>query len=363
MTDAARAINIGIAGAGSVAFGTAARLAELGHAPTLWSPSGQGTKALASGAPLVAKGAVVGTFALPVARDAADLCAHNDVILIAVPGYGHKAVMDALAPHLTAAHRVIISSHASFGALYLSAALNARGITIPIVAWGTTMTTGRRTGDAEVTVNTVRSLVDLCVIPASKTDTGLDLCRDLFGDRFTPRDGLMAITLSNLNPQNHMGIALGNMTRMERGETWSQSENVTPNVGRLMENLDQERLAIAAKLGLEVRTIFDHYHLSYHVPVASISEMNQELVAQGSGGNGPATADSRYITEDVPYGLVMTVVLGDLVGVPAPLHRAGVDIFSAMYGRDFFAENALLNALDLPSRTLEELKKAAYEGM
>ena len=53
------------------------------------------------------------------------------------------------------------------------------------------------------------------------------------------RDGLLAIALSNLNPQNHMGIALGNMTRMERGEVWSQGQNVTPKVGRLLEALDQ----------------------------------------------------------------------------------------------------------------------------
>jgi hypothetical protein len=43
-----------------------------------------------------------------------------------------------------------------------------------------------------------------------------------------------------------MGIALGNMSRMERGEAWSQGQNVTPKIGRLLEELDRERLAIAA---------------------------------------------------------------------------------------------------------------------
>ena len=52
---------------------------------------------------------------------------------------------------------------------------------------------------------------------------------------------------------------------------------------RLLEELDRERLEIAQALGLTVKTIFEHFHLSFHVPVASISEMNQQMHAQGNG--------------------------------------------------------------------------------
>lgn len=355
-------IRVGIAGAGAVAFGTAARLSELGHAPTLWSPSGARTRELADGAALTATGAVEREFHPGIAPDAKTLCAENEVILIAVPGYGHKTVMDTVAPHLRADQTVIISSHASLGALYLSDLLAARGISLPIVAWGTTMTTGRQSDYTSVQVNTVRGQVDICVIPEGETKTGLALCQALFGDRFQLRDGLLAITLSNLNPQNHMGISLGNMSRMERGETWSQGQNITPKIGRLLETLDQERLGIAEALGLSVRTIFEHFHLSFHVPIASISEMNAEMHEQGNGGTGPSTADSRYVTEDVPYGLVMTVRLGELAGRPANLHCAGVEIFSAMYGRDFFAENTLLNAIDISGMSLDDLCRAVRKG-
>jgi len=149
---------------------------------------------------------------------------------------------------------------------------------------------------------------------------------------------------------------------MEQGETWSQGQNVTQNVGRLLEALDEERIAIATALGLEVRTIFEHFHLSFHIPVSSISEMNQEMHAAGNGGSGPKTADSRYVTEDVPYGLVVTAVLGRLVGKPAELHESGVKIFSAMYGRDFVAENDLLGPLGLESMSLNGLKTLCRDG-
>lgn len=356
-------LKIGIAGAGSIAFGTAALLAENGHHPMLWSPSGEGTGELAVGRPLVATGAISTDLAPRIASSAAELAAENDCLLIALPAYGHKTVMDALSSHIRSGQHIIISSHASLGAVYLRDLLASRGADAPVTAWGTTAVTGRKQSPTEVKVNTVRKLIDLCTVPDSHSEAGLALCQRLFGDRFQPRDGLLAISLSNLNPQNHMGIALGNMSRMERGETWSQGQNVTPNIGRLLEALDAERLAIADALGLKVRTIYEHFHLSFHVPVASISEMNQQMHAEGNGGTGPATADSRYVTEDVPYGLCLTAQLGRMIERPALLHEAGISIFSAMYGRCFEKENALLNEINLARASLEDLREAARSGL
>ena len=57
-------------------------------------------------------------------------------------------------------------------------------------------------------------------------ENGRKRFRAHYGDEqrieFRPREGLLAISLSNLNPQNHLGIALGNISRMEKGETWYQ---------------------------------------------------------------------------------------------------------------------------------------------
>lgn len=355
-------MRVGIVGAGSIAFGTACLLEQMGHEAVLWSPSGERTKELARGKALTATGAIAGTFHPKVAASAVELVASSAVLVIALPGYGHKTAFDAVVPHLRPDQAIIISSHASFGALYLSRELARRGIVTPIVAWGTTVVAGRQKGQTEVTVSTVRKKVDIATVPSGRSAEGLALCEQLFGDRFVDRGSLMAIAVSNLNPQNHMGIALCNLTRMERGETWSQGQNVTPKVGRLLEELDQERLAIAAALGLDVRTIFQHFHLSFHVPVASISQMNQQMHEAGNGGQGPTTADSRYVLEDVPFGLVATAKLGRLAGRPAELHESGIRIFSALYGRDFVAENDLLSALDIDAMSLAELTSLSREG-
>jgi opine dehydrogenase len=356
-------MRVSILGAGSIAFGMAAYLAKAGHDPMLWSPSGERTRALADGADLTATGALEFTGPIRIAADCEDAVTSADVIVVAMPGYGHKAAFDAALPHLRPGQPVIISSHCSFGALYLSRGLAARGVELPISVWGTTLLTGRQQPDLRsVLVNTVRQKVDIATLPKSAIDTGHALCTELFGDRFVQRDGLLAIALSNLNPQNHLGIALLNLTRMEKGETWGQGDNITPTVGRVIEALDEERLAIAATLGLSVRTVREHFSLSFHVPMGSVSDMNQQMHAEGRGGFGPTTVESRYIFEDVPYGLVPTSLLGRLAGNPTLLHDAGIAMMSAATGRDLPSENDLLPALGLDSLSLDEVVALCESG-
>lgn len=356
-------MRVSILGAGAIAYGMAVHLARSGHQPMLWSPSGQRTAELAAGAPLVASGAVEGRFKVDIAPSCAAAVAHGEVVLVALPAYGHRAVLDAAAPHLRPRQPVIISSHLSFGALYLSHLLAARKIPASITLWSTTLLTARQSSTTEVAVSTVRDRVDVATLPARESEAGLQLCQTLFGDHFVPRDGLLAIALSNLNPQNHLGIALLNLTRMERGESWNQSQNVTGTVGRLIEALDAERLAIAQTFGCSVKTVREHFSQSFHVPIDSVAAMNQDMFQRGFSGLGPSTVATRYVLEDVPFGLVPTVWLGRLAGQPTSLHQAGIALFSAAYGRDFERENDLLPALPLPvTFTATELVALASEG-
>ncbi|KAL3767301.1 hypothetical protein ACHAW5_001706 [Stephanodiscus triporus] len=540
----------------------------MGHDPMIWSPSadhdpvaGTTTTTKTKRTTMRSTGALRLDFDVRSALTPRELVSDNDgVLLLALPANGHRRVMDRLAPEIVdrilppsdaagggvgGAMHVIISSHASLGAVYFMGLLREecrRRITrrrtyeddrdddrgeggevvdeilrgVRITAWGTTVVTARKTSEVSVHVPTVRRLVDYCTVPPSpppqstpppassssskgggdvryawgrektmssriKTttitathtmdvatstavrdtasaatsttkresllrDDDHDLCTALFGPRFRRRDGgLLAISLSNLNPQNHLGIVLGNMSRMDPpppppplhppGEpsltlssspssspwpSWYQGENVTPNVGRLMEALDRERLDIVRSLGVDVRTIHEHFSWSFDVPMETPvgkndngeeEDVDDEVPASASAANttsnmtsrrkatrpltvsemnqmmhhhlnndvlGPATPNTRYVLEDVPYGLVPTVLLGRAVGRPAILHESGIRILSAMYGRDFMAENDLLQGLGLLTvdsdhadrrddddditPTLERWRKMAYSG-
>ena len=70
---------------------------------------------------------------------------------------------------------------------------------------------------------------------------------------------------------------------------------------------------------------------------------------------GPATLDTRYITEDVPYGLVFNARMGRMAGVATPVTDGCVALTGAAYRRDFEAENALLSALDVALFSVESM--------
>ncbi len=349
---------VAILGAGSIAFANAALLAQRGFTPVLWSPSGARTAALSAGAPLRATGVIEGAFSVEVARTCADAIAGAMAVVVAVPGFGHRAVFDAAIPHLRPEQGVVISSHCSLGALYLA----RRGVRAPVMALGTTVATARQTSPNSVHVNNLRRAVDVAALPAARTTEAAATCTTLFGDRFVARDDVLAITLSNINPEGHMAMALCNFTRIERGEAWRNYWGITPYVGRLMEALDAERLTLASKFGVAVRSVHEHFHLSYGVPIGTMGEMAAAVDATGNTPNGPASVDTRYIHEDVPFGLVVTEMIGRIAGSPTPLHTAGIEIFSGLYGRDFRADNDLLPSLGLESLSASSLHACCRTG-
>lgn len=341
-------MQVAILGAGGAAYGNAAFLCQRGHDVILWSPSGRRTVGLAAGRPLAASGAVAGLFQPRAAASCAEALKEAEAVIVAVPGYAYRAVLDAATPHLRNDQLVVFSAHLSLAALYLANRLARRGVITPIAALGATVTTGRQTAADAVTISTVRNRVDVAVLPSTEANRCIGLCEALFGDRFVARAGLLAITLSNVNPLSHLAIALCNLTRMELGEAWGQNRNITPAVARLMEALDAERLAIADAYGLVVRTIHDHFHLSYGAPLGPLEDMVRSLPQPG--GAGPTTLASRYVTEDVPFGLAPALQLARIVSVPVPLHDAGVRLMSALYGRDLAADNDILPQLGELSR-------------
>jgi opine dehydrogenase len=249
-------------------------------------------------------------------------------------------MMEAIAPHLAPDVPVLVIAAASLSPTVLTKLTHGRN---PVAGLGTTPVMGRVDGDG-VRISGIRLRVGI---------TGgapmIALAEALWGEgHFDDVPDLIAASLSNINPIAHLAIALCNVTRIEQRETWMQYQNTTPAVCRLIAALDSERLALAHAYGTRVPTAEEHFARSSATSAKDLAAIMAEIHARRGGPPGPTDMNTRYIIEDVPFGLVFYQWLAGHKGVKMKLTDASVALASAVWGMDFSAMNDLLPLLDAP---------------
>lgn len=342
-------MKVGIAGAGAIALASVAWLQQGGHEVRLWSP-----RSAEPAGPLRCRGVIEGEVSLAWAQSAAEL-AEAEVLLVAVPLNAHRSVFDALLPALHDRHTVIVGAMNSLSSLVLAEGAVARGVRPLVVSWGSTTHTARREGPLAVNVMTRRRSLPMAALPLRRGAEALALCEALFGPVFSDGGNTLAVALANVNPISHGPLALMNWTRIERGEPWAQYQQMTPRVAAVIEALDAERLAVAAAFGSQPRTLVTHFAQSFGTQSARLADIAAELHAARGGPPGPTTLATRFLSEDMPYGLAFLQALANVARVPVPAVDAVLAMATLAAGENFAAANDLLGPLRLEQESVAGL--------
>jgi len=77
----------------------------------------------------------------------------------------------------------------------------------------------------------------------------------------------------------------------------------------------------------------------------------------------PGQVDSRWLTEDVPYGLATWAAFGDQLDVDTPVMDSLITLASAALGRDFRAEARGLAELAVDGISRDRLQAFLESGM
>lgn len=344
---------VGIVGSGGIGLAYAAWTAHTGYDVSIWSPRGS-ADALRS-QPLNACGILDVSLSVTCVGSAQELVTAADVILIAVPVNGHKRVMDELLPYLRSGQTVIVSSMGSLSSLYLFESALSRGVDLQVASFATTVLTARRKHSTQVDIMAKRPIVPVSCVPLDHLSNAMDICRMLFGDVFTPEENLLVTALANSNPIAHVPLALLNWTRIERKESWPQYYYMTPHVAKVIEKLDAERLAVAKAFGISVISFTEHLSRSFNVSKTSLADGAAELHERRGGPPGPTNVDTRYLSEDVPFGLVFLRELGGIAQVPVPVMDALIAMSDLIFGKDFAADNDMIQKLEMSSESVNGL--------
>jgi opine dehydrogenase len=336
--------SVTILGGGNTAFSVAANLTLAGHTITLGEiPSFRHMVEPIFSTRQIALDGVAhrGVASLQkVTTDFAEALAVNELVLLIVPAYAHKPFAEACAAHLRAGQAVVLMP-GTLGSLEFSRIVRDQGraasLNPPLVLAETDTApyVCRKVGPAAAHIWGVVSGLGLGVFPASEGERVRRLLEPLFrGVRLYPH--VLACGLAAMNPVVHPPGVLLNAGRIEyaRGDFYFYEEGVTPSVCRMIDAVDRERRAIARAFGLELLPVEAAFHAAGFGPKGDLwatingSQMLTQLRAPGS-------LESRWLTEDVPYGLAAWAALGEQFGVPTPTLHALVEVASATTGIDF----------------------------
>lgn len=167
---------------------------------------------------------------------------------------------------------------------------------------------------------------------------------DLLNERFVYLNSVVEAALHNPNLIVHTVGSVMSIPRIEKakGDFCLYHDAYTrnnPATWRVVEALDAEKMNVLEALGFSRLSYVEacKYRNSLDDGIDA-REVFLEYAEMPTRAKGPAEVESRYISEDVPQGLVMLEALGKSLGVETPVCTSLIEIASAALGRSMRAE-------------------------
>lgn len=190
------------------------------------------------------------------------------------------------------------------------------------------------------------------IYPNSRRLEAINILDEL-DERFVYLDSVVEAALHNPNLVVHTVGSVMSIPRIEKskGDFCMYHEAYTRDnvcTWMILEALDNEKMNVLEKLGFEQIPYVSacKYRNSLDEEIDA-KEVFLDYASMDTRAKGPTKVDSRYISEDVPQGLVMLEALGKALGINTPVTTALIEIASAALGRDMREEGRTPEKLGL----------------
>ena len=286
-----------------------------------------------------------------------------DYIMMAIPAIGHKHFFTSIMPYLEDGQTVVVWT-GNYSALLLANMLRQRGIKKDItLAEGHTLPWGcRLEAPARTRIFVEATKLLLSAFPAKDTDKVISDLKDIYP--VVPGENVLATSLNNLNPIVHLVGAILNAGWIDTlGQDFHfYKHGTTLSIARAIKAVYEEVARVGEAIGIKLleypeesfwlkSTIMSVYFKAPFDKESTVANMAE-----------PSSMKSRFITEDVPYGLVPTAQLSHKFGIDIPITDAIIWLSAVINQTDYHKEGRSLQELGIADLSKEKLAEILQEG-
>lgn len=344
---------VAVIGAGNVGVSLAADLALRGREVRLCTRSAARIDPLRAG--LTATGAVEGT--APVAlltTSVAEAVRGAGVVAVTVPTPALPHYAPLLAEVLTPDQLVWLDPGHCGGALFLAAEFARRTAgPAPLLCQLSTASHISRMPEPSTARVFMLAGAALAALPGNRTAEALDRVHALLPGQFTAAGSVLEVDLMNINAVMHPAQMVTNASWIEatRGDFAVYAEGSGPGTCRVMEAVDTDRLALAARLGVPAEPFAELMLAAGFTTADAAATGRAHGVLQAGelirGVKAPPTLDHRYLHEDVGWGLAPWLHLAAAARVAAPAISGVVTLGGLLTGVDYMRDGLTLDRMGL----------------
>ena len=365
---------VAVLGAGNGGFAATVDLTLWGHEVRLWNRGAAALEAVAARSAVAYTG-VLGAGTAHFERATTDLetaVRAAEVLLVCLPAPAHEALATALAAHLEPDQLVVLNPGGLLGSVAFARTLRREGYRggLRIGETSTLTYIARKDGPGSVTITSVAVNLPFAALPARMNDESIEHLRPILPS-LRPVANVIAAGIASINTVLHPpGVLLGAAWIEHSGGDFAYyADTAVPSVARLMAAIDAERLAVAAAWGIRTASFLEEF--------ARIGSTSAEAAAAGDhlqalrdslpnrAIRAPSSLDSRYMHEDIPFGVVPLEDLGHTAGVDTPVLTSIITVASTITGRDYRSEGRSLAGVGLgelpPARVIALLEDAIVD--
>ncbi len=164
---------------------------------------------------------------------------------------------------------------------------------------------------------------------------------------FSMKDNYLEIQLSNMNPIIHPVVLILNLGRIEneKGNFDFYNQGITPTIADLIRQIDEERIEVGRACGINLKPLSKVMEDVYSSNGNNLYKALTESKVHRDG-LAPKSLNTRYIKEDIPYGLVPISSIGKIKGVETPIIDSIINLANIVMKKDYFKTLDLKNYLN-----------------